>query len=97
MSNILITSGFVWNVLDEQEAKEAFQTNELFILRDDESESLIDSYHQFDSAINNGLKVGMEIGQESELISDWQEATERSNETRSFMAWLEDKAENLLS
>lgn len=38
-----------------------------------------------------------ENGQESELIADWQEATTRNNEKRSFMAWLEDKAENLLS
>lgn len=43
---------------------------------------------------NDGFKIA--IGTESELIADWQEATERNNEKRSFMAWLEDKAESLI-
>lgn len=34
---------------------------------------------------------------EAKLKADWQEATARNNETRSFEAWLTDKAENLIS
>lgn len=41
-----------------------------------------------------GFKIA--IGIESELLATWQEAAERNNEKRSFMAWLEDKAESLI-
>lgn len=95
-ANIQIIDGFVWSVIDADTAKEAFQTNEVFILNDDHSETMIETYHAFDTAIKQDQKLALEIGIESELTADWQEATERNNEKRSFMAWLEDKAENLI-
>jgi len=96
MANIEIIDGFVWAVLDLTEATEAFKTNEVFILNDDQSETLIESYEQFKIAKFDNKKLAIELGTESELLADWQEATERQNEKRSFMAWLEAKAESLI-
>lgn len=94
--NIQITDGFIWAVLDTDEAAEAFAENEVFILHDDGSESLIQSYAEFDEAIDEGRTLALEVGKEQEKLADWQEATTRNNDKRSFTAWLEDEAESLI-
>lgn len=99
MSNILITSGFVWVLLSYEDALFAFEngSTELFTIHPDGSESLVECDLDLIKVEIGDCKAGIEIGNESELLADWQEATTRNNEKRSFMAWLEDKAENLLS
>lgn len=96
MQNIEIIDGFVWAVIDADTAKEAFAGNEMYILHEDHSESLIESYHEFDTALRQERKLALEVGKEAELLADWQEAGSRNNDKSSFMAWLEDKAENLI-
>lgn len=95
-TKIEIIDGFVWSVIDADTAKEAFHANEVVILKDDHSTEKIESYHAFDTALRQERKLAIEIGHEEELKADWREATERNNEKRSFIAWLEDKAENLI-
>ncbi len=94
---IKIINGFIWATLKASEAKEAFNTdNEIFILHEDESESLIESYEDFKMAKFDNKTFGIELGNESELKSEWEEARDRNNDKRSFEAWIEDKAENLI-
>jgi len=97
MPTIKITDGFVWAVLAPEEATEAFAENSLFILYEDGSEAEIETHAEFDEARNKGLVLGIELAHEEELRSEWQEAAARNNETRSFAAWLTDKAENLIN
>lgn len=96
MNNIKITdNGFVWAIVPIEQAD-----NATFLLYPDGSEAQIEEEDYENVKSEDWLgdcELGIELGQLSELRSDWQEATERNNETRSFDAWLEDKAENLIS
>jgi hypothetical protein len=65
MSAIRVTKNdsFVWLLVSEK-AKEIFASGlfALYVLYDDDSESLIDDYEQLDNALANGLSIGIEVG-----------------------------------
>jgi hypothetical protein len=65
MSTIRVTKNdsFVWLLVSEK-AKEIFASGlfALYVLYDDDSESLIDDYEQLDNALANGLSIGIEVG-----------------------------------
>jgi hypothetical protein len=65
MSTIRVTKNdsFVWLLVSEK-AKEIFASGlfALYVLYDDDSESLIDDYEQLDNALTNGLSIGIEVG-----------------------------------
>jgi len=56
--------GFVWLLVTEK-AKEIFNSGlfSLFILYEDDSESLIEDFDDLDNALANGLSIGIEVGQ----------------------------------
>jgi hypothetical protein len=58
-----IVDSFVWFIVTEK-AKEIFSTDlfELFILHDDNSESLVESYDQINEALEKGLDIAIEVG-----------------------------------
>lgn len=95
---IEIIDGFVWAILNEETAMNAYMSDsEVYELHDDGSESLIIDSTDITLAVHNGKKLGFELGHEAELKADWREATARNKETRSFEAWLQDKAEALIN
>ena len=55
--------GFVWLLVTEK-AKEIWSSGlfSLFILYEDDSESLIEEYEDLDNALSNGLSIGVEVG-----------------------------------
>jgi hypothetical protein len=55
--------GFVWLLVTEK-AKEIWSSGlfSLFILYEDDSESLIEEYEDLDNALANGLSIGVEVG-----------------------------------
>ena len=65
MSTIKVTKrdSFVWLLVSEK-AKDIYNSGlfALYILYDDESESLIEEYQQLDDALSNGLNIGIEVG-----------------------------------
>jgi hypothetical protein len=65
MSTIRVTKNdsFVWLLVSEK-AKEIFASGlfALYVLYDDDSESLINDYEQLDDALANGLSIGIEVG-----------------------------------
>lgn len=63
MNNIKITKdGFVWLLVNES-AKELFSSGSLSIYRlhEDDSESLIQSYDDINSALECGENIGVEV------------------------------------
>lgn len=56
--------GFIWLLVTEK-AKEVFNSGlfSLFILYEDDSESLIEDFDDLDNALANGLSIGIEVGQ----------------------------------
>jgi len=60
--NTKIVNGFVW-LLVTNKAKEIFQsgTFELYVLHNDNSESLVESYAQINDAQECGLEIGIEV------------------------------------
>jgi len=87
---------FVYAVVSIETAEEIFEfgKTELFKLYDDDSEALIQ--HESEIIESPDIEYGISLGFINELESDWQEASARNNEKRSFEAWLEDKANNLI-
>lgn len=55
--------GFVWLLVTEK-AKEIFNSGlfSLFVLYDDDSETLIEEFEDLDKALENGLSIGIEVG-----------------------------------
>jgi hypothetical protein len=55
--------GFVWLLVTEK-AKEIFNSGlfSLFVLYDDDSESLIEEFEDLNKALENGLSIGIEVG-----------------------------------
>ena len=55
---------FVWKVLTEGQAKFVFISGvfELYILYIDESETLVESIEQIETAIKQGAELGIEVG-----------------------------------
>ena len=60
---------FVWLTLSDYQAKKVFNEGifELFVLHDDDSESLIATYNNLDYAIENNSVIGIEVGFIEEL------------------------------
>ena len=60
---------FVWLTIEDWQAKKIFNAGifELFVLHDDDSESLIDTYTNLDYAIDNNSVIGIEVGFIKEL------------------------------
>ena len=55
--------GFVWLVLNQFQIKKAFTVFELYILHDDDSETLINSTKELIDAVNNNFIIGIPVGQ----------------------------------
>lgn len=55
--------GFVWLLVTEK-AKEVFNSGlfSLYILYEDDSESLIQDFEDLDKALEYGLSIGIEVG-----------------------------------
>jgi len=58
-----VIDGFVWLIVTNK-AKEIYLNGlfELYILHDDESESLVEGFTQLSEALENGLDIGIEVG-----------------------------------
>lgn len=58
-----IVDNFVWLIVTNK-AREIYIYGlfELFILNDDNTETLVEGLSQLVSAINNGLQIGIEVG-----------------------------------
>jgi hypothetical protein len=58
-----IVDNFVWLIVTNK-AREIYIYGlfELFILNDDNTETLVEGLGQLVSAINNGLQIGIEVG-----------------------------------
>ena len=56
--------GFIWKILDYDEAKEVFSsgTFELFLLHDDDSESKVETADEIHNHASDGLLFGIEVG-----------------------------------
>lgn len=94
----ITTDGTVWGLIDYKDVRDAIeQGHEVCKLYDDDSECVINDDDDYIEMIADELPAGIIIGGYHELKADWQEACNRNNETRSFEAWLQDKAENLIS
>lgn len=96
---IRIINGFIWAVIDEETAQNIFESAEQEIFKiyvNEEAESLCE---EEEDLVTDGLTtvLGIEIGQEEELKSTWQEECARNNEKRSLDSWIEDKAESLIN
>ena len=61
--NAKVIDGFVWLIVTNK-AKEIYQSElfELYILHEDDSESLAESYDDITLALENGLGIGIEVG-----------------------------------
>jgi hypothetical protein len=59
-----VVQGFVW-LLVTNKAKEIYLNGlfELYVLHDDESESLVEGFTQLSEALENGLDIGISVGQ----------------------------------
>ena len=55
--------GFVWLTLNQFQIKKAFTVFELYILYDDDSETLINSTKELIDAVNNNFIIGIPVGQ----------------------------------
>ena len=65
-----LVNGFVWLLVTDK-AKEihAFGIFELYALREDGSESLIEWRHQIDDALEQGLDIGIEVGHYNDITA----------------------------
>jgi hypothetical protein len=59
----ITADNFVWLLVTEK-AKDIWNSGlfELYILHEDDSESLVESWEQLDEALSNGLSIGIEVG-----------------------------------
>lgn len=87
-------NGFMWAVLDAQEATERFTNDrEVYALCDDNTESLIEDETRFEWYLSRGVKMAVEIGAKEELTADYLETVERNKENRTFEDWCLSKIE----
>lgn len=87
-------NGFIWAVLDRQEATEKFLNNEpIYVLYDDGTEALIETYEDFGTFRYIDKKMGLEIGAKEDLESEYLETVERNKENRTFEEWCLSKIE----
>jgi len=70
MRSIKITKddSFVWLLITEK-SREIFMSGlfDLYILYDDDSETLIEGYSQLLEALENGMDIGIEVGHLSDI------------------------------
>lgn len=59
----ITADNFVWLLVTEK-AKDIWNSGlfELYIIHEDDSESLVDSFEDLDEALSNGLSIGIEVG-----------------------------------
>jgi hypothetical protein len=55
---------FVWKILTKNQAKFIFISGifDLYLLFDDESDTLVESIEEIDTAAKNGLQLAIEVG-----------------------------------
>jgi hypothetical protein len=58
-----VVEGYVWLLVTDK-AKEIYQSGlfELYILHDDDSESLVEEFFQLNEALEDGLDIGISVG-----------------------------------
>lgn len=62
MTTKMTNDGFIWRILTMREAVCAMSAFDLYILHDDDSESLIETIYQFTEAIQMKQTIAIEIG-----------------------------------
>lgn len=75
----IIKDGFVWLVVTEK-AKDVFQSGlfELYVVREDESEYLIQTYEDLITALDSGNHIGIEVGFLPRAEIDWLPANDEA-------------------
>jgi hypothetical protein len=60
----VMNDGFVYKLVSEEKAKDIFALGlfELYVVYDDDTESLIESYKDLNEAIDNRCHIGIEVG-----------------------------------
>lgn len=60
----VVSDGFVWLILSHKQAHELWRVNvfSLYVLHDDDSESLIETEDDFIAATSRGLDIGIGAG-----------------------------------
>jgi hypothetical protein len=60
----VMNDGFIYKLVDGDKAKDIFALNlfELYIIWDDDSETLIDECTQLNEALDNGYEIGIPVG-----------------------------------
>ena len=84
MAMYITKDNFVWlDVTDrmkygKKKREEVWLAHELFIVHDDDSESIIESHDEIDEALKLGLRIGIEVGHlPKPQIQNWQEVDKR--------------------
>ena len=60
--------------------EEVWLAHELFVVHDDDSESLIESHDEIDEALKLGLKIGIEVGHLPKTDSWWSNSEKITHE-----------------
>lgn len=70
MKTKVAKDGFIWIVVQNDNAMEIWKAKvaELYILHDDDSESMVETDSQITSAIHNGEQIGIEVGYVKDLL-----------------------------
>ena len=62
----------------KKKREEVWLAHELFVVHDDDSESIIESHDEIDEALKLGLRIGIEVGHlPKPQIQNWQEVDKR--------------------
>jgi hypothetical protein len=63
MNKCKIVEGFIWLLITEK-AKEVYASGlfELYVLNNDNTETLVEEHNQITQALENGLDIGIEVG-----------------------------------
>jgi hypothetical protein len=75
MNTKTTTNGFTWLIVTEK-AKEIFTSGlfELYLLHDNDAESLINSYEELNEILEKGGNIGIEVGYVGGVSEEWAEA-----------------------
>ena len=68
-----VVNGFVWLVVTIKQANAIHSLSivDLYVLHDDKSESLVDTYAQINDAEEYGLDIAIEVGSLSEIVNQF--------------------------
>jgi hypothetical protein len=60
----VMNDGFVYKLVSGDKAKDIFALNlfDLYIIWDDDSESLIDTHNELNDALDKGYEIGIPVG-----------------------------------